>query len=490
MSDTVLHNMYPERVWYFFEEISQIPRCSQYEEQIREYLENFAKTNNLAYKTDQVGNIVIKKSGTRGFEGSKPIVLQGHMDMVCEKNQNIEHDFSKDPISLKVKGDWITADNTTLGADNGIAMAFSLAILESHEIDHGPIEALFTVDEESGLTGALHLDPSILDGTALINLDSEEEGILYIGCAGGVTTSGWIPIEWSPTPNDYTYHRLTITGLRGGHSGGDIDKSRGNAIKFGTRILWNLLEKIDVRIATINGGGKHNAIPRELFLSFIVPRAQKDNMLNIYNSIRKNISEEYSEIEPGLQINLEETLDPPQKVLSPKATFKTVNCLFMMPHGVDKYSHTIPGMVETSTNLAAVELLDYEVHVVTSQRSSRTSKRDNMANRITAVLRCPGARVSYSSIYPAWTADPDNPLVDLTRDAYKELFGKAPQITAIHAGLECGVIGERCPNMRMISLGPDLQDVHTPNERLNIKSVGRIWDLLLLVLRKAGQSEL
>jgi len=488
MSDTILNNIEPERVWHYFEEISKIPRCSQYEEKIREYIKKFAQRTNLAHKTDDVGNIVIKKSGTRGYEGSKTVILQGHMDMVCEKNQGTDHDFLKDPLKLKINGDWVSAESTTLGADNGIAIAINLAILESRDIEHGPIEALFTVDEETGLTGALHLDPSLIEGNLLINLDSEEEGVLYIGCAGGVTTSGWIPIEWSPTPTDYQYFRMTITGLRGGHSGGDIHCHRGNAIKFSTRILWNLLEKIDIRIATLKGGGKHNAIPREMFLSFIVPKAQKDHMLSIFNSIKENIFYEYKDIEPGIRIDLEEATDPPQKVLSPKATFKTINCLFMMPHGVDEYSRSIQGMVETSSNLASVELLDYEIYVVTSQRSSMTSKRDNMANRITAVLRCPGARVSYSSIYPAWTADPNNPLIDITSEAYKELTGKKPQVTAIHAGLECGVIRERCPNINMISLGPDLKDVHTPNERLSIKSVERTWELLLLTLKKIAES--
>jgi len=488
MSESLFHSIEPERVWYYFEEISKIPRCSQDEQKIREYLKKFAKKTNLAYKTDEIGNIVIKKSGTRGYEGSKTVVLQGHMDMVCEKNQETDHDFQKDPLKLKLIGDWVSAENTTLGADNGIAIAFSLAILESHDIEHGPIEALFTVDEESGLTGALQLDSSIIDGRYLINLDSEEEGVLYIGCAGGVTTSGWIPVEWSPSPNDYLFYRLSVTGLRGGHSGGDIHKSRGSAIKFGARLLWNLLEKIDIRIATMQGGGKHNAIPRELFLSFIVPKSQNETMLSIFESIKNNIISEYRDIEPGIKISLEENSDAPQKVLSPKASSKIVNCLFMMPHGVDEYSLSIPGMVETSTNLASVELLDYELHVVTSQRSSMTSKRDYMANRITALLRCPGARVSYSSLYPAWTADPNNPLIEITSDAYKELFNKKPKVTAIHAGLECGVISERCPDMTMISFGPNLKDVHTPSECMSIESVKRTWNLLLLVLKKIADT--
>lgn len=483
MSDQVLNGVAPERVWHYFKEISAIPRCSQHEQKIQEYLKNFAESHNLVYKTDAIGNIVIKKAGTRGYEASPVVVLQGHMDIVCEKNSDTEHDFLNDPIKLKVDGDWLTADGTTLGADNGIALAMALAILDSNDVEHGPIEALMTVDEESGLTGAMELDTSILDGRILVNLDSEEEGTFYIGCAGGVTTTGWIPIEWSPTPHDYLHYKLSITGLKGGHSGGDIHEHRGNAIKFAARIIWNLLEKVDVRIGTLKGGGLHNAIPRESFVSFVVPKAQQEHMSSIFEKLKENIIEEYKDIEPKIRIQLDDAGPSPAKVLSPKATFKTINSLYMMPHGVDEMNRSIPDLVETSTNLASVELQDHEVKVLTSQRSSMISKRDNMANRITAVLRCPGARVSYSSIYPAWTPDPNNPLIPIFREAYKRLSGQDPQVLAIHAGLECGVIGDKYPDMTMISFGPDLSEVHTPNERLNIPSVERTWKLLLEVLK-------
>ncbi len=487
MSNKILEGVAPERVWHFFKEISAIPRCSQHEEKIRDYLKNFAKKKNLAFKIDKVGNVLIKKAGTRGYEGSPTVILQGHMDIVCEKNADVDHDFLVDPLKLKVEDDWLKAEGTTLGADNGIALALGLAVLESNDIDHGPIEALLTVDEESGLTGALNMETSLIEGRILINLDSEEEGVFTIGCAGGVTTKGWIPIEWSPTPNDYLVYEMSVTGLRGGHSGGDIHKHRGNSIQFGTRIMWNLLEKIDVRIATLKGGGKHNAIPREFFISFIVPKNQKENLYSIFNTIRENIIAEYGDIEPSIQINLEKRADPPKKVLSPKATFKTVNSIFMIPHGVDEMNRSIPDLVETSTNLAATELHEHEVMVVTSQRASMVSKRDNIANRVTAVLRCPGARVSYSSIYPAWTPDPKNPLIPIFSSIYHEMTDKEPKVKAIHAGLECGVIGDRYPDMTMISFGPDLQDVHTPNERLSIPSVERTYRLLLRVLKKLAE---
>ena len=483
MPDTVLGAIAPERVWRFFEDISLIPRCSQDEDRIRNYLKKFAAERNLKNVEDEVGNIVIKKPATKGYEKAKGVVLQGHMDMVCEKNSGTQHDFSKDPIRLVKDGDWLKADGTTLGADNGIAVAMALAVLDSDDIEHGPIEALFTTDEESGLTGALGLDPSILDGRILLNMDSEEEGVFYVGCAGGVTTSGWCPIEWSPTPDGYVHYKLSITGLKGGHSGGDIHENRGNAIKFAARLLWNLLEKVDVRIATLEGGGKHNAIPRECFVTFVAPANQQESTLQIVDDIRNNIATEYQDIEPELTITLEHEQSAPEKVLSPKATFKAVNCVFMMPHGVDEMSRAIPGLVETSTNLALVHLQDYEVQIVTSQRSSMISKRDNMANRITAILRCPGARVSYAAVYPAWTPDPKNPLINVFKSVYNKLNNSDPEFTAIHAGLECGVIGDKFPDMTMISFGPDLQEVHTPNERLSISSVERIWKMLIEALK-------
>lgn len=482
MPNTVLGGIAPEKVWRFFEEISKIPRCSQNEDQIRAYLKKFANDRSLSNIQDEVGNIVIKKPATKGHEQASGVVLQGHMDMVCEKNSGTQHDFSKDPIKLVKDGDWLKAEGTTLGADNGIAMAMALAVLDSEDLKHGPIEALFTTDEESGLTGALGLDPSILDGRILLNLDSEEEGVFIIGCAGGVTTSGWCPVEWSPTPEGYVHYKLSVTGLKGGHSGGDIHENRGNAIKFAVRLLWNLLEKVDVRISALEGGGKHNAIPRECFASFVAPATQQENTLQIVEDIRTNITSEYQDIEPDLQITLEHEQSAPEKVLSPKATFKAVNCLFMMPHGVDEMSRTIPGLVETSTNLASVNLQDYEVQIVTSQRSSMISKRDNMANRITAILRCPGARVSYAAVYPAWTPDPENPLIDVFKSIYNKLNNSDPEFTAIHAGLECGVIGNQFPGMTMISFGPDLKEVHTPNEKLSISSVERIWKMLVEAL--------
>ncbi|MFO7730841.1 MAG: aminoacyl-histidine dipeptidase [Spirochaetia bacterium] len=483
MSTTTLSGIAPENVWRFFEEISQIPRCSQNEDQIRAYLTNFAETRSLQHIQDTAGNIIIKKPATPGNEHTRGVILQGHMDMVCEQNSHVKHDFSKDPIKLVKDGPWLKADGTTLGADNGIALAIALAVLDSDTIEHGPLEALFTTDEESGLTGAMELDPAVLDGRILMNMDSEEEGVFCIGCAGGVTTSGWCPIEWSPTPAGYVYYKLSVTGLKGGHSGGDIHENRGNAIKFAVRILWNLLEKVDVRIAGLDGGGKHNAIPRECFVTFVAPANQQEKTLQIIDDIRNNIAAEYQDIEPELHISLEHEETAPEKVLSPKATFKAVNCVFMMPHGVDEMSRTIPGMVETSTNLASVNLQDYEVQIITSQRSSSASKRDNMANRITAILRCPGARVSYSALYPAWTPDPENPLIDVFKSIYRKLNNSDPEFTAIHAGLECGVIGDKFPDMTMISFGPDLQEVHTPNEQLSIPSVERTWKMLIEALK-------
>ncbi|HDQ14549.1 MAG TPA: aminoacyl-histidine dipeptidase [Sediminispirochaeta sp.] len=487
MAKTTLNNIDPQRVLHYFEEISQIPRCSGHEAALRDYLKKFAETHQLAWQEDRVGNLVIRKPGTPSLEDSPTVVLQGHMDMVCEKNTDTKHDFLNDPIKLKVDGDWLRAEGTTLGADNGVAVAMGLAVLESETIEHGPLEVLLTVDEESGLTGALELDTTLISGKILVNIDSEEEGTFYIGCAGGVTTTGMIPVEWTETPSDIRHFKLSVKGLKGGHSGGDIHEQRGNAVKIAARILWELKEKLNLRISGLKGGGLHNAIPRETFASFCVPAEQSDQAREIFSEQAEAIKTEFGSREPDLKIELTTADAAPSRVLSAKAGAKTIDCLLIMPHGVDEMSETIPGLVETSTNLAAAELLDHEVKVLTSQRSSSISKRDYIAARVTTVLRSAGAKVSYRSIYPAWTPDPENPLVPIFKNTYESISGQKAQVTAIHAGLECGVIGDKFQGMTMISFGPDLREVHTPAEQLNLPSLKRSWDLLLRVLKELAK---
>ncbi len=481
MADNPLSNIEPADVWSYFYAISQIPRCSTQEDRIRTYLIDQAKSRGLDYGTDEIGNVIIRIPASSRYESRPTVVIQGHMDMVCEKNKGTEHDFASDPLHLQRDGDILFAEGTTLGADNGIALAMGLALLDT-DTPHGPLELLFTTDEESGLTGALNLDPSLITGRILLNLDSEEEGVFYIGCAGGVTTIGDIPVEWSSPAERAAAVSVSITGLRGGHSGADIHEGRGNAVKLGSRLLWQLLEEYPIRIAQIEGGGKHNVIAREFFVTFTLPKNQKGQLIEKVEELGRTFKAEFGDIEPNMKVEVKEANAVPEKVLSPKTTSRSINALYLIPHGVDEMSRAIEGMVETSTNLASVTLRDYDVHMTTSQRSSMISKRDDICARVTAAMRTAGAKVQYKAVYPAWTPNPDNPLIEIFSSAYRKLSGQDPTVTAIHAGLESGVIGDKFSDMHMISMGPNLHDVHTPDEHISISSVGRIWKLLTKVL--------
>lgn len=483
MAKTDLTQKEPRDVWKYFSEISSIPRCSTQEEAIRNYLIKEAQKHNLNYKTDTAGNIAVYVPPAAGHENRPTVVIQGHMDMVCEKNSGTPHDFSRDPLKLKTEGDILYAEGTTLGADNGVALALGLALLDT-DAPHGPLELLFTADEESGLTGALNLDTSLLSGRILLNIDSEEEGVFYIGCAGGVTTRGNIPAEWEKTAQHAAAFSLSVTGLKGGHSGANIHAERGNAIKIGARLLWNLLEHTPLRISGIEGGGKHNAIPREFFARFTVPADGKDQVLSSSKETAEQLYNELAQVDPECRVELKELPELPDRVLSEETTNQLINLLHIMPHGVDSMSRTIEGLVDTSTNLASVELKENRVRIVTSQRSSAASTRDYICSRVTAAFRTCGGEVEYSSLYPAWTPSPENPLIDICTDAYRRLLGEEPTVTAIHAGLESGVIGDKFPGMHMISFGPNLYEVHTPEEHLSISSVEHIWRLLLEILKE------
>jgi dipeptidase D len=487
MERNILSGVKPEKVWEHFTAISMIPRCSQNEDGIRKYLTEQADSRGLEWDGDEAGNIAIRVPATSGYENRETVVLQGHMDMVCEKNADTSHNFATDPIKLRRDGDTLHAEGTTLGADNGIALAMGLAVLDDPEAEHGPLELLFTTDEESGLTGALGLDPALIRGRTLINLDSEEEGVFYIGCAGGVVISSRIPVEKEASPAGAAAFTLSITGLKGGHSGANIHEGRGNSLKIGARLLWELDDKVKgarLQLADLQGGGKHNAIPREFFLTFTASGDVKDRVREQIETLAETIREELADIDPDLSVTLEEAEQSPGEVLTRESTATILHCLFTMPHGVDEMSRAVEGLVATSTNLAAVELEEQELQLLCSQRSERISTRDYMADRVTAILRAAGGSVTYETVYPAWTPDPDNPLVPIFSDIYTRKTGKKAVITAIHAGLESGVIGDKFEGMKMISLGPDLEEVHTPKERLTISSVERVWELLKDVLRE------
>ncbi len=477
-----LGHLEPRRVWEIFEEILQVPRPSKKEHKIAKYIMDFAAKHNLDYKQDKVGNIVISKQATKGKENLKTVVLQSHIDMVCEKNSDVEHDFNTDPIVPRIDNGWVKATGTTLGADDGIGMAAQLAILESDKIEHGPIECLFTVDEETGLTGAFSLEKNLLEGRILLNLDSEDEGELFIGCAGGIDTLATFRYEKvKPEPNHKPY-KISISGLLGGHSGDDIDKHRGNANKILNRILWDCERMFDIRLSQINGGNLHNAIARESFALVNVPSKHERSFVELVKRLADELQSEFKNNEPDLKIQLD-IAEMPDFVIDQKTQNNLLNALYACPHGVMAMSPDIPNFVETSTNLASVKMTPNEILVNTSQRSSYDSSKKDIANMIASVFHLAGAKVKHGDGYPGWIPNMKSEILDITKKAYKELFKKEPKVLAIHAGLECGLIGEKYPGMDMISYGPTIKGAHSPDERLEIETVPKFWDLTLEVLK-------
>ena len=481
--ESILNNLKPEIVWSYFEEILQIPRPSKKEEKIREYLIAFGKQNNLETKSDEAGNILIKKNATAGMENRKIIVLQSHMDMVCEKNSDVKHDFDNDPIQPVIDGDWVTAKGTTLGADDGIGIAAQLAILSSTDIIHGPIECLFTVDEETGLTGAFALQPEFLEGRVLINLDSEDEGELFIGCAGGIDTVATFKYKHVKTPNNSISYKISISGLKGGHSGDDINKGFGNSVKILTRLLWNASNDLKIHLAHFDGGNLRNAIAREATAIITIKPKRKERMLAYVESFSNAVKEELSITEPGLSIQIEET-GMPKTILNNKIQNRLLNSLYACPHGVITMSQKMPGMVETSTNLASVKFRGKNtIEVTTSQRSDSGTAKLDIAHMVENLFRLASAKVIHSDGYPGWTPNPASSILKITEKAYKDLFRTDPVVRSIHAGLECGLFLEKYPDMDMISFGPTLRRVHSPDERINIETVRKFWELLLEVLK-------
>ncbi|MDA3950446.1 MAG: aminoacyl-histidine dipeptidase [Spirochaeta sp.] len=486
-------NLTPEAVWRHFAAISAIPRCSKQETAVRNYVIGVARTNDLSYRTDDVGNVVIQRPAGSDAGRTETVVLQGHLDMVCEKNMATTHDFESDPIQLIRDGDWLTADNTTLGADNGIAVAIMLAILELDDASLGPVECLFTVDEETGLTGAVGLDPSLISGRTLINLDTEEEGFFCIGCAGGKNTSVSLPLVWeerSAPPDGTTLLELRITGLRGGHSGAEIHLERGNSNVLGGRLLAAIREVMPtVRIADIAGGDKHNAIPREFRAVVAVPAGTGETLDRICRDLTGVFRDELGAEDPDVKVAAATAVetDAPVRLLGIADSGRIIDLLRAIPHGVLGMSREVPGLVETSTNLASVGVSEGALRILTSQRSSRGSMIDAAAEHVAAPMRLAGGEITFDDGYPAWPPRPQSDLVDTAVAVYTKRFGTAPEVGAFHAGLECGVIGDKVGGMDMISFGPDMQGVHTPDEKISISSTERTWEVLLDLLRALAQ---
>lgn len=471
----------PTCVFQYFEEVCQVPRPSKKEGKIRAYLIQFAETHGLEYKVDEAGNVLIKKPAVAGMENRKKVILQSHMDMVCEKNNDTQHDFDVDPIETYIDGEWLRAKGTTLGADNGIGVATELAVLASTDIQHGPLECLFTVDEETGLTGAFALKDGFMDGEILINLDSEDEGELFIGCAGGARTDAEFPCPMVSSPEGYFFFRVGVQGLTGGHSGDDINKSRANANKLLNRYLMGLMQRYDLRLCSIDGGNLHNAIPREAHAVCAVPMENKEAVRVDLNVFLSDVENEYSVTEPNVTMTLESEVAQPE-VMEKEAMKRFLHAIYAVHNGVYAMSQDIKGLVETSSNLASIKQRDGKIVVVTSQRSSIHSSREDMSQMIRSAFELGGAVTTTGEGYPGWKPNPSSEILRVATESYKNLFGVEPKVKAIHAGLECGLFLEKYPSLDMVSFGPTLRGVHSLDERMLIPTVDKFWKHLVDVL--------
>ncbi len=474
-----------------FEAITRIPRCSKHEEKIAAWLLDWAKENNLKSQKDSVGNILIQVPATPGYEKAPIAVLQGHLDMVCEKTPDSKHDFSKDPIKLVYDGDWLTADRTTLGADNGIGVAMSMALALDKSIERPALELLFTVDEETGLTGANALQPGFIKGKILINLDSEDEGVFTVGCAGGINTQSIIPLQFENVSAGYKAYRLVAGGMKGGHSGIDIAKEKANAIKIMGRTLNQLLkEKIDVRLADIKGGSAHNAIPRDTSAVIFMPAGDGVRAEKIIVQLEKTFKIEFRNTDPEIKLSIAPNQEGNySKATTALATRKVVDYIQVIPHGVDVMSTDIKNLVETSNNFANIKIENDALKVLTSQRSSIVSRLQALSSRIEALARLAGGEGKSGDGYPPWPPKMDSLLLAKSTALYEKLYGKKPVVEVIHAGLECGIIGDKNPGMDMISIGPDLKYPHSPDEKVNIPAIGKVWDFLVALLGELKKSD-
>lgn len=478
-----VRDLAPHSIWNFFADLNEVPRPSKKEERVIAFIEEFGQSLELPTAVDDVGNVLIRKPATAGMEDRAPVILQSHLDMVCQKNAATDFDFDTQGIRMFVEGDWVKAQGTTLGSDNGIGVASIMAILAANDIPHPPLEALFTIDEETGMTGAKNLKPAWLQGRILLNLDTEDDDELTIGCAGGcdVTATGkYVPEN---VPANHKYFRLTVKGLTGGHSGMDIHLGRGNANKIMNRLLWGGTRQHQIRISSIDGGGLRNAIPRESTAIGAVATDQADQWHASVDAMTAVIAAEYSLTDPDLVIALEPT-DEPSGVIPVDLQGRLFAALYGCPCGIHRMSPAIPDLVQTSNNLARVTVGDGKFSVMCLTRSSVDSERDDHATEIQAVLELAGASVEATGHYPGWQPQPTSPIVALMSSLYEEMFEDSAHVAACHAGLECGIIGEHYPDMQMISFGPNIRGAHSPDERAQVSSVQKFWQFLLETLKR------
>jgi len=479
-----LSHLEPKAVWENFEKICSIPHPSKKEQKIIAFMKQFGEDLGLKTIVDEVGNVIIKKPATPGYENRKGIILQGHLDMVPQKNSDKQHDFEKDPIEPVIYGDKVKANGTTLGADNGIGVAAAMAVLQSKDLQHGPIEALFTIDEETGMTGAFGLKPGLLDGEILLNLDSEDEGEIYVGCAGGIDANITYTYKKEDVPQNSVAFKLSLTGLKGGHSGMEIILGRGNANKLMNRFLKYAHKKLHARIAHIDGGSLRNAIPRESFVTITVPQELEKDLIAAVKEFETIYRNEYANTEPDLKFMVEKT-SKPEKVIDKFTQTNLIHGIYACPNGVVRMSDAIPGLVETSNNLASVKMNNDTIQIACLLRSSVDTAKKDLSEAIESAFVPTGAKVEFTGGYPGWKPNMNSAILKEAREVYNKKFGKIPEIKAIHAGLECGLLAGVYPHLDMISFGPTIRYPHSPDEEVHIPTVQKFWDFLVELLKNA-----
>lgn len=473
-----IRNLEPKQLWNYFHDLTQIPRPSKKEQKVIEFVKEFGKKNNLETIVDEVGNVIIRKPATKGMENRKGVIFQTHLDMVPQKNSDKKHDFEKDPIETIIDGEWVKANGTTLGSDNGIGVSAALAVLASKDIEHGPIEALFTIDEETGMTGAFGLKKGMLHGEILMNLDSEDEGELYVGCAGGIDVSAVKNYAEEAAPKGMAAYKVTAKGLKGGHSGVDIALGRANSNKLMFRFLMQAEADFGIRLAEAAGGDLRNAIPRESYALLLVPEIKKEEFETFVKGYDTIYKAEFAETEPDMSFTCEKT-GTPSKVMNQGDQYRIIRAVFVCPNGVIRMSQSMKGLVETSNNIAIVKCKDGKFEAYNLTRSSVDSAKEAIAWKIAGAFQLINAEVKLEGGYPGWKPDVNSPILKTMSNVYNSMYGKVPEIKAIHAGLECGLIGGVYPNLDMISFGPTIRYPHSPDEKVNIASVTKFWDFIV-----------
>ncbi|MDR2836684.1 MAG: aminoacyl-histidine dipeptidase [Bacteroidales bacterium] len=481
---STIANLKPEIVWKHFYSLTQIPRPSKHEEKVIKFMKEFGEGLGLETIVEEVGNVIIRKPATKGMEKCEGIILQAHLDMVPQKNNDTQHDFLTDPIQTYIDGEWVKAKGTTLGADNGLGVAAAMAILEDKTLIHGPIECLFTIDEETGMTGAFGLEAGVLQGKILLNLDSEEEGDICVGCAGGVDVEAKLTYKEISTPKGYVAYDLSITGCKGGHSGVDINIGRANPNKLLFRFLSHCLYNFDIKLVKANGGTLRNAIPRESFATVLLADADAKNFEKEVEKFCKTVQKEFAETEPDMFVETKKA-ETPKRYIQECYAEKIIKAIFACPHGVERMSYSMSGIVETSNNVGIISIEDGLMKVCCLTRSSVDSAKEATMYKIGIIFDLIGAYVSFSGAYPGWKPDMKSEILKIMKSSYKNLFGKEPNVSAIHAGLECALFSTVYPDWEMISFGPTLQYPHSPDERLEIATVQKFWDLLVEILKNA-----